>query len=352
MKRLLCASLLLVACRQISGIHPILYEAGTGGDSGAGACTNAKTILTSADSLDILGVAGGYAMAATLSSQTSAYANILTCATANAPCTHPPGILALAFTDALESYTASSSLIYYALQTGAATGSIHSVTFDGKTDQVLLANAKSPLWMGSTGTRVFWTSDDLGATPASLHCIGCGSGDQTWISNLGLTYGVLADASTVYVIADDGSANLTDAIYSCSATAACGTTPKQIIKGLTFNAFYATSEIATDGTNLYVTNDQSAIIRIDTSGTQTNVVKGVAAPVITVDPATGDLFYATDDGTIARVKSDGTQPPVTISTCAPNDPNAVAGIAFDTTSVYVIVIPATGDNAIYAIPRN
>ena len=349
MRRLLLASLVLVACRQISGIHEITFEGGTGGDGGGGGvCTGGTAVLTSSESLDALAVAGGYAMTATLSSSASTYANVLACSTGST-CASPPGVLAIAFNESLSSF-AASSLIYYAIS--GNTGSIHSAGFDGKNDQVLLANAASPLWMGASGTKVFWTSDDGGATPASLHCIGCGSGDQTWISNLGLTAGVLADASTVYVIADDGSNNLTDGIYSCSTTAACGASPKKLIAGLTFNAFFASSQIATDGTKLYVTNDQSAIISIDSSGTQKTVVQGVSAAVIAVDAATGDLFYGTDSGTIARVKADGSSAPVTISTCAPGDANSVTGIALDATNVYVLVVPTTGDEGVYAIKRN
>lgn len=347
--RLLLGSLLLVACRQIAAIHDITFEGGTGGDGGGNVCTNGAPVLTSTESLDILSVAGGYAMAATLSASSSAYANVLSCPTGST-CTNPPGILSIAFSSSLSSYSVSS-LVYYAI--GGATGSIHSAGLDGKNDQVLLPNAASPLWLGATGTKVFWTSDDGGATPASLHCLGCGGSDQTWISNLGLTLGVIADASTVYVIADDGSNNLTNGIYSCSTSTACGATPKKLITGLSFNAFYASAQIATDGTYVYVTNDQSAIIRIDSSGTQKTVVQGVSAAVIAVDPATGDLFYGTDSGTVARVKSDGSAAPVTLSTCAPGDANAITGVAFDTTNVYVLVVPtSTNEQGIYAIKRN
>ena len=349
MRRLLLASLLLVACRQIAGIHDITFEGGTGGDGGGNLCTGGTPVLTSSESLDILMVAGGNAMAATLSAQGSNFANVLSCPTGSS-CTNPPGILSLSFSQSMSSY-AASSLVYYAI--AGNSGSIHSAGLDGKNDQVLLATATSPLWLGVTGTKVFWTSDDGGTTPASLHCIGCGAGDQTWITNLGLTAGVVADASTVYVIADDGSNNLTDAIYSCPTSAACGSAPKKLIAGLTFNALYVAAQVATDGTYVYVTNDQSAIIRIDASGTQKTVLQGVTAAVIAVDSATGDLFYGTDNGTIAKVKSDGSAAPVTLSTCAPGDANAVTGIAFDATNVYVLVVPtSTNAQGVYAIKRN
>ena len=353
-KQLLFASLLLVSCRQISGIREIVYEGGTtGGDGGGGVCTKGTAVLTSSEDLDDLSVAGGYAMAATLSSQSSAYANIVPCAT-NASCTNPPGLLTLAFSDAMPAYATSSSLVYYAVVSGGGpTGTLHSVTFDGKTDQVVLANASHPLFMGAFGTKLFWTSDDGGSTPASLHCMGCGTGDQTWITNLGLTWGVVADANNVYVIADDGSNNLTDGIYSCGTGAACGSSPKKLMTGLTFNAFHAASQIASDGTYVYVTNDQSAIIRLDSSAAQKTIVNNVSAAVIAVDGATGDLFYATDDGTVAKVKTDGSSTtPTTLSTCLPGDANAITGIGFDATNVYVLVIPTAGTDGIYSIPRN
>jgi hypothetical protein len=238
------------------------------------------------------------------------------------------------------------------VQTNATTGSIHSVGLDGKNDQTLLPNATSPTWIAASGTKAFWTSDDNGATPASLHCLGCGTGDQTWITGLGLTLGVIADATNVYVIADDGSANATYGIYSCSISTACGATPKMWIKGLSFTAIYAATEIASDGTNIYVTNDTSAIIRVDSSGTQTTIAKTIAASVIAVDAATGELFYGADDGTVAKVKTDGSAPPVPLATCAPGDVNAIVGLAFDATNVYVMLVPGTGSAGIYAIKRN
>src|SRR5207237_441091 len=129
--------------------------------------------------------------------------------------------------------------------------------------------------------KTFWVSDDMTGTAASLHCVGCsGPGDATWITNLAQTFGALADANNVYVVADDGSANATDGIYSCSVMTACAGTPKTVITGLTINAVNINSQVVSDGTNLYVTNDTSAVVRIGPTSTQTNVVKGVAASAI------------------------------------------------------------------------
>ena len=351
-RALLLAPLLLVACREVAGIHPIAYEAGSTGDGGGGGgCTNATAILTSTSGLDSLAIAGGYALAAIESSSTAAATNVVACPV-NAPCTNPPGLLNLAFSDTLESYAASNQ-IYYAVQTGTAgAGAIHSLSFDGKTDTVLLPSASYPMFITASGSRVFWTSDD-GTNPATLHCTGCSAGDQVWMSNLGVTGGVFSDANNVYVIADDGTNNGTDAIFYCSINAACGAASKPLITGLAFTATNIAPEVTSDGSNVYVSNDTSGIIRVPIAGTQTDVAKGVAAEAIAVDPATGDLFYGKDDGTIVKAKSDGSSmTPTTLATCAPNDPGSIFGISYDANNVYVLVVPASGASGIWAIKRN
>jgi hypothetical protein len=350
LKLAVLAPLLFVACRQVAGISTITYSGGDGG--GGGACTNSTMVLTSSSQLDALFVGGGFVTVAQISVATLEDSNIFACATGT-PCTEPPGLVNLSFNDKLESYTTTSQILY-SLQTSATgAGAIHSLSFDGKTDTVLLGTATYPLWIAASGTKTFWVSDDQTAVSASLHCIGCsGPGDTTWITNLTQTFGVLADANNVYVVTDDGSANATDGIYSCSVQAACAGTPKTVITGLGITATNINSQVVSDGTNLYVTNDTSAVVRIGPTGTQTNVVKGVAAAAIAVDPATGDLFYGTDTGDVASVKADGsTTTPTALSKCDPQDANAILGIAYDATNVYVLVQPVAGNDSVYAIKR-
>jgi len=334
---------LSLGCRQVAGIGPITYS---GGDGGGGGCTNATAVLSSSEALALVSVSNGFVSAGVLDSDGFAIANIVACPIGTT-CMQAKNLLTPAFGDHVEAYAAASQL-YYTLQ-ASTTGSVHSVAYDGTGDQSLLANATSPTYIAVSGARTFWTSDDLTGV-ASLHCVGCGTGDQTWISSLGTPYGVLTDASNVYVVADDGSGG-TNGIYACSVSTACNTNPRTVITGLPSNASFPAVEVATDGANVYVSNDSTEIHRVGPTGTQTSVIKGVAALAIEVDAATGDLFYATDDGTIARTKADGTGTPVPLSTCDPGNPNDVWDIAFDATYVYVLVAPTTGASTVYAVKR-
>ena len=353
------APLLFVACRQVAGIHEITYEAGTVGDSGNGnGCTNGTLVLSSSDSLDLLYVAGGYDVVA-VPDQSSVtglgFSNLHACATGT-PCSQPAGLLTLGFNDVIMDYAASSSQIVYAVQTNQTTGAgaIHSIGFDGTNDKTLLASASWPSWITTSGNSTFWVSDDQ--TTATLHCIGCGGNmsDQTWMSNANLTVtlGAFADANTVYVVADDGSGGSTDAIYTCSTTTACGTTAKQLVKGLQFNAINLKAEIVSDGTNVYVTNESSAIASITPAGVQTSIVKGVTTSALAVDGATGDLFYGAENGTVSRTKTDGSGTPTVLSTCDPQNPSDILGVALDATYVYVLLSPPTGNASVWAIKRN
>jgi hypothetical protein len=360
LKRVLLSSLLLVACRQVAGIHDIAYEAGPGGDGGGSGCTNGTMILTSSDSLELLYVAGGHDVVG-VPDETSAsglgYSNLHACATGT-PCTQPPGLLTLGFNDVVMDYAASSSQIVYAVQTNETTGvgAIHSVGFDGTNDKTLFGTASWPSWITTSGASTFWVSDDQSGSPATLHCIGCGgnTGDQTWMSNanLTITLGAFADGSTVYVVADDGTGGGSNGIYTCSTTTACGNTAKLLVKGLQFNALDVKSEVVSDGTNVYVTNESSAIASVTPAGVQTSIVKGVTTSALAVDGATGDLFFGEDNGTVARAKTDGSGTPVTISTCDPDSPSDIVGVAVDATNVYVLLSPPSGSSSVWAIPRN
>lgn len=215
---------------------------------------------------------------------------------------------------------------------------------------MLLGNLSSPLWIATSGAKTFWVDDDAASANASTHCIGCGGSDMTWISNLDTTLGLFADANDVYVIADDGTGNATDAVYGCSVNTACAATPRTVIKGLSPTAVFPAQQMSSDGTNVFVSNDTSAVISIGPTGTQTPVVSGVSAALITVDAATGELFYATDNGDIARVKSDGSAAPTPMASCGQS--NTVMAIAFDATNVYVVLGDSNAtSSSIYAIKR-
>jgi hypothetical protein len=358
---LLASALLLASCRQVAGVSTIAYEAGpNGGDGGnPNGCTNATLVLSSSDSLDLLYVAGGFDIAAVPDENSATglgYSNLHACSTST-PCTQPAGLLTLGFNDEVMDYAASSSQIAYAIQTNTTTGAgaIHSVGFDGTNDKTLLASASFPSWITSSGSGTFWVSDDQTGDPATLHCIGCNgnTGDQTWISNANLTttLGAFADASTVYVVADDGTGNGANAIYTCSNATACGANAKVLVKGLQFSALNIKDEVAADGTNVYVTNESSAIASITPAGVQTSIVKGVTTSALAVDGATGDLFYGEENGTVARAKSDGSSAPETLSMCDPGSPDDIVAVAFDSTNVYVALVPVSGNSTVWAIKR-
>ena len=201
MKRLALAASFVLAfgCRQIAGVGTD-HVLGRRWRRRSG-CTNATAVLSSSSPLALVSVAGGFVSAGVEDSSGTLIANIVACPVGTT-CTQPKSILNVGFNDNAQAYAASTQL-FYTLDSSSV-GSVHSIGYDGMNDATLLANAASPTWIAVSGTRTFWASDDLNGT-ASVHCIGCGTGDQTWISNLGPTYGLLADANDVYVIADDGT---------------------------------------------------------------------------------------------------------------------------------------------------
>ena len=344
MRRALLA-LATVACRQVAGIDPITYagsEAGTG-------CSSGAVVISTSDELDLLSVNGGFAVAAVVGASGAGDANLVACPT-GAPCTNPKNLLNLAFSDTVGGYAAGSQ-IFYTVQSGASTGSLHSVAYDGTGDQVVLGNLANPTWVALSGTHTFWVDDDLSGSPATVHCVGCGTGDVTWMTNLTSTEGLFADANNVYVLADDGSANATTAVYACSVQTACGSTMRTVMTGLSPTSVSPVTQFASDGTHVYITNDATQIIRVDPSGTQKTIANNVAAVAIAVDPATGELFYGDDDGTVGRVKTDGSAAPVPMSTCDPDAPNDIYGIAFDSTHVYVLLVTTNLTSQVYAIKR-
>ncbi len=339
------AALLLAGCRQVAGIDPITYAGAEGGTG----CSNGAVVISTSDQLDLLSVTGGFAISGVVGASGVGDTNLVACPT-SAPCTNPNNLLSLAFNDVLGGYAAGSK-IFDTVQNSPTTGALHSVAYDGTGDQVVLGNLTHPAWVAVSGARTFWVDDDLSGSAATVHCVDCsGTGDVTWMTNLTTTAGIFADANDVYVLADDGTGTTT-AVYGCSVQTACNATSRTVITGLSPAATSPVTQFASDGTNVYVSNDTTQIIRIDPSGTQKTIANNVAAVAIAVDPATGELFYGDDDGTVGRVKTDGSAPPSPMSTCDPQTPNEIYGIAFDSTHVYVLLVTTNLTSQVYAIKR-
>lgn len=340
------AAAAVVACRQVAGINPIVYA---GSEAGAAGCSNGRLVVSSMQQLDLLSVAGGFAFTAVTGANTGGDVNIVDCATSST-CSEPKGLLSLSFSDTLAGY-ASGTQIFYTVQSGTDAGTLHAMAYDGTGDQVLLGGLARPAWVAVSGARTFWVNDDLSGLPATVHCYGCGPSDATWITNLTSTAGIFADANDVYVLADDGSGQATIGLYGCSVQTACGATPRTVIKNITPAALSPVTQFASDGTNVYVSNDATQIIRIDPTGAQLPVAKNVAAVAIAVDPVTGELFYGEDNGTVARVKTDGSATPTTLSSCDPVNPNEIYGVALDDKNVYVLLVGTNLASSVWAVPR-
>lgn len=347
----LAALAVAAGCRQIAGVEPITY---TDAGSATTSCTNTTLVMTSNSTLDLLTVSNGFVATSVENGAASASTGIVDCPVGGF-CAQPTNILSLGFTQSFGSYGAGSSLAYTLKQSDG--GSVHSIAFDGGGDQVLLSGLSEPIWAAVAGPRTFWVDDGLMGLPAKVHCIGCGASDTVWMNTPSSTAGLFADANNVYVIADpDGTATTID-VYGCGVTAPCGTTPRVVIAGLDATNFflgnpipYAVAFFASDGTNVYASDDANSIIRIDQSNTQSPVITGIAAVAIAADGQTGDLFFADENGRIARTKADGTGTPTTLSTCDTN--SAVDWLAFDATNVYALVYSSDGSSSVYAIKRN
>ncbi len=217
-----------------------------------------------------------------------------------------------------ESYAVAPSSLYFTLQgaTGDA-GSVHSAALDGTGEQTVLSNQTYPSWMASSGSRTFWVEDTINGsldesfTPSVVHCIGCSGPDTPWITNLNGTYGLIADANDVYVLAEDGSAAETNGIYGCSVQNACGNGPRIVTTGL--DEFIVQQEIASDGTNVRVcsalrrqTSHESILVGNVTLTRSSRTPRSLRSAA---DGSTNDLFFATDNGLIETVKADGSGPP-------------------------------------------
>ncbi len=347
MKTHACAALAFVtlatACRDVVGIHSITYTEG-------GSCTGATPTLvfSSTASYDTLSAQGGFVFAEVTS------AGIDRCPIAG--CAVPSSIITVGSSVSFIDSAVTTNAIDYTLQglgaDGGTGGEIHTTALDGTNDTIALAtNTKYPEVVASSasssGTRIFWVDDEYGfggTGDDTVDCIGCSAGDATWITNLpGSAYGIVADANTVYVLAD--AASLTDlVVLGCSVNAACGDSPRTVISGV--DASTTQTQIASDGTYFYIARENAAeVARIDATGNKTTVISSQDVIAIAVDATAGNLYYGTTGGVIGRVRSDGSTEPTPLA-C---NQDSVTAVAVDDQNVYFLAGSTTSN--IYKLPK-
>ncbi len=332
-----------LACRQIIGIAPITYTDGGASDAG---CPLGTPLYTTASVYNNIAVQNGTVFVDVPSS------GIFSCPAGG--CATPQAVVNIPGLDMYQAFAASSSLYYTFLgpnaDGGPTGGSVHEVELDGGNDHPIASNLAFPFWIAVAGSDVFWIDDSLsdqtvvGTTPATVNCIGCNGNTSSvpWITNLGETFAIIADANNVWVLADDGTGMGTDVVVVCSTTAPClgadgGIGAKVVISNIEApispitGTYQLGSYFAGDGTYAYVVG-AAAVIRSDSTGANKSVVPGVANVVaITLDATAGNLYYATD-GTIYRTKADGTG----TSTPVVCNQTGITALAVDSTSVYFL----------------
>ncbi len=217
---------------------------------------------------------------------------------------------------------------------GSPAGELRAVNADGTSDRVVDSPLPYPAFTVVAGARTFWAQDSFAFddTPATVHCIGCGADPSAaWISGLGGgTYGMMVDATDVYVLADDPSLQSVT-LYACSIDTPC-TQPRVVLAQL--DKTITSQQIESDGAYVYVARaQQSDVVRVDRNGVVSTVVDQQTATAIAIDA--GSLYFGTDTGTVARTLADGS---TTLSSVAcGTDP--IAALAVDGESVYFLTGP-------------
>jgi hypothetical protein len=250
-------------------------------------------------------------------------------------CAAPTPVVA---SDAFVSSTLGDVLTYatqIAADDGSLAGEIHSVGADGSDDRILLADASYPAYVATSGARTFWASDSFAVddTPFAIQCIGCGS--TPWIMSIaGATYGMIADAHDVYVLADDASLESVS-LLSCSVDAPCFGEPRVVLGGLDRTA--TAQQLASDGTNVYVARPlQNDVVRVDRAGVVTPVVTSQAVSAVAYDASTASVYWGTTDGDVGRVPADGSSAPTKLAFTG----SAIAALAVDDAGVYFVTGPS------------
>jgi hypothetical protein len=333
------SSLAALACRDIAGIKPLAFS-----DAGSAACNapEATVLHTSGLEYDQMYAGGGFVYL-------ESTGGVERCAESGCA----SGTTAVVNVGASETFGGSAlagSSVDYSESDAAGTGQIHSVGGDGTNDQVVGSNLESPYYVAVTGSRVFWADDSYtdgtGAVLDSVGCIGCtGTTSTPWISSAafaGGIYAMVADASMVYVLADDLNIQNYE-LLACSTTTACGASPTLLVPAV--DPSTTETQLASDGTYAYLARaDHADVVRIDKSGNLVQLVTSQDVAAIAVDASAGNLYYGTSNGVVGRVSTSGTGTPTTITCVA--DP--IVAMAVD--SAVFFLAGALG-GTLYSIPK-
>jgi hypothetical protein len=331
-----------IACRDIVGIHTITLDEG-----GTTACNGSQPTLvfSSASTYDVLFAQGGFVYAEVEGS------GVDRCAIAG--CATPTSVIQVGSNTTFDDSTLTpASIDYTVLQTttdGGSGGEIHTAGLDGTNDKISFGTSTQyPANIAVTGARVFWVDDEYDNSISdtdTVDCVGCnGTGDSPWITGLaGGAYGLVADSTNVYVLAD--TAALTDlVVLGCSITTACGASPRTVIASI--DASTVETQMASDGTFFYIARENhDDVVRVDQTGAVTQVLTSQDVIAIAVDATAGNLYYGTSTGTIGRVKTDGSAQPTTLA-C---NQDTVTALAVDDQNVYFLAGSTTSN--IFKLPK-
>ncbi|HEY2368459.1 MAG TPA: hypothetical protein VGH87_18810 [Polyangiaceae bacterium] len=229
---------------------------------------------------------------------------------------------------------ALASSVTYAAQDGTddgVSGELHVVDASG--DHAIATGLAYPSWVATSGARTFVADDSFSYddTPATIACVGCTSDGQAapWISGLGgSTYGMFADATNVYVLADDPTLS-TVQLLACSASHPCWGEPRIVLDGL--DQTITAQQIASDGDAVYVARAvTSDVVRVDASGV-TPILPTTNASALVWDASMHVLWFGTPNGDVGYANADGTA-----NTLIASAAGSIRAIATDDSSVYVV----------------
>jgi hypothetical protein len=260
------------------------------------------------------------------------------------------------------SFALAPALAYYSL-TGNASGApdggvlpgvIHSVHLDGSSDTPFI-DAVYPYLLAVAAGYLFWTDDPFEGgegttmTPSTVYrctLAGCPSGTP-WMTGIGHTYAIFADANNLYVLANDpSSASTAASLFSCSlATSCAGTPPHVVLTGVDSAAPFS---FASDGTFVYGAYAAvTGIVRVAVTGGTPMMIAGNAdAPVsLTLDPVDLDLYWTTAGGSVYRATPGGAD--LQLLACNQSAPSL---IATDATSIYFANVGGT-ESAVERLPK-
>ena len=332
--RLAALAVFALACRDIAGIEPLVYD-----DSGASGCGAAPAaVLHGPVQYDSIAAQAGFVYLGVGGSGLQRCATS-GCGTASAVVTN---------LDFIDFALTQNGVEYLLSDLTAGDGSIHTAAADGSGDQTLASGLAYPSLIAVSGAKAFWVDDPYDGgdvTLDSVNCVGCqGSTSAPWITMFpGGVYAVAANATDVFAVADGDAVSSTVQLVSCSTTSACNASPKTLLTGL--DLFSYPQQLAVDSTYAYVArNDHEDVVRVDGTGAVTELVMSQDVTALAVDEAAGNLYFGTSTGELERIKSDGTG---SITTLACNQTNIVA-IAVDD-AVYFIAGETGAD--VLSVPK-